>query len=343
MSSKILITGHDGYIGSIMSHYLISLGYEVTGLATGYFKDCTLIPDLAEIPTISKDIRDITIDDLKDIDAIIHLAALSNDPVGNMNESWTQDINYHASVNLASLAKQSGVERFLFSSSCIMYGMSETGIVNEESPLNPQTEYAKSKVYSERAISEMSGDGFSPTFLRNGTVYGISPRMRFDTVLNNLVAAGVTTGKVVLYSDGQPWRPVVHVIDIARSFAEVLKADISKVHNQSFNNGSNNLNHQIIDLANIVVNTIPGCELEIRAEPSADQRTYQADFSKFANTFPDFTFEWSAVDGAKQLYKTFTEINLTYTDFIDRKFTRIEWLKRLISTGSLDNTLRWTK
>jgi nucleoside-diphosphate-sugar epimerase len=244
---------------------------------------------------------------------------------------------------LAQFAKAAGVERFLFSSSCIMYGMSEAAVVTEESPLDPKTEYARSKVKSERAIAELAGDGFSPTFLRNGTIYGVSPGMRFDTVFNDLIGAAVTTGKVTLYSDGKPWRPVVHVQDVARAFLTVLEAPIGDVWNQAFNTGANHLNHQIIELAEIVVDTVPGSRLEVVAQPGADQRTYKADFGKFARTFPNFSFKWTAKDGARELYETFKTIGLTYDNFIDKRFTRLKWLRHLLDTGKLDNSLRWSE
>lgn len=341
MPKRILITGHDGYIGSVMTPHFVEAGHEVVGLGTGYFRDCTLVPSLVQVPELRKDIRDVELTDLKGIDAIVHLAALSNDPVGNLNRQWTEDINFHASVRLAKLAKAAGVERFLFSSSCIMYGMSEAAVVNEDSPLDPQTEYARSKVKSEYAIAELAEDGFSPTFLRNGTVYGLSPRMRFDTVLNDLTASAATTGKVVLLSDGKPWRPVVHVQDIARSFLKVLEAPIDLVHNQAFNNGANHLNHQIIELAQIVIETVPGSQLEVLAQSGADQRTYQADFSKLARTFPDFAFRWTARDGAKELYDAFQDIGLTLEDFKNDRFTRLKWLQHLLDTGRLGDSLRW--
>ena len=341
MPKRVLITGHDGYIGSVMVPHFVESGYEVVGLGTGYFRDCTLVPSLAQVPELRKDIRDVELSDLQGFDAVVHLAALSNDPVGNLNPAWTEDINFHASVRLAELAKAAGIERFLFSSSCIMYGMSEAEVVNEDSPLDPQTEYARSKVKSEVAISLLAGDGFSPTFLRNGTVYGLSPRMRFDTVLNELTASAVTTGKVVLLSDGKPYRPVVHIQDIARSFLKVLEAPVAKVHNQAFNNGANHLNYQIIELAQIVVNTVPNSSLDVKAEPSADQRTYKADFSKFAKTFPDFQFKWTAQDGAWELYEAFKGIDLSADDFKDARFTRVKWLQHLLDSGRLKGSLRW--
>jgi len=342
MAKRVLMTGHNGYIGSVMAPHFIRSGYDVVGLDTGYFKPCRLVPDQADVPWVGKDLRDLEPEDLKGFDAVVHLGALSNDPIGNLNEAWTEEINFRASVRLAQFAKAAGVERFLFSSSCIMYGMSEAAVVTEESPLDPKTEYARSKVKSERAIAELADDHFSPTFLRNGTIYGVSPRMRFDTVFNDLIGAAVTTGKVTLYSDGKPWRPVVHVQDVARAFLAALEAPIGDVWNQAFNTGVNHLNHQIIELAEIVVNTVPGSRLDVVAQPGADQRTYKADFGKFARTFPNFSFKWTAKDGARELYDTFKTIGLTYDNFIDKRFTRLKWLRHLLDTGKLDNSLRWS-
>jgi nucleoside-diphosphate-sugar epimerase len=341
MTKRVLITGHNGYIGSVMVPCFVRAGYEVIGLDTGYFRPCTLVPDQAEIPALQKDIRDIEPTDLRGFEAVVHLAALSNDPIGNINDNWTEDINFHASVRLAEMARAAGVQRFLFSSSCIMYGVSDAAVVNEDSPLAPQTEYARSKVKSERAISALAGDGFSPVFLRNGTIYGVSPRMRFDTVFNDLLGAAVTTKKVVVYSDGKPWRPVVHVQDVARAFLTVAQAPIADVHNQAFNTGANHLNHQIIELAEIAVNTVPGCRLEVQARSGADQRTYKADFSKFAKVFPHFEFQWTAKTGARELYEAFTTVGLTYDHFTNKQFTRLKWLRYLIDTGQLNDSLRW--
>jgi nucleoside-diphosphate-sugar epimerase len=342
MSKRILITGHNGYIGSVMTPYLAAAGYEVVGLDTGYFSECSLVPDVGEATTIRKDLRDLAAKDLERFDAVIHLAALSNDPIGNLNDSWTEEINYLASVKLAELARAAGVRRLLFSSSCIMYGSADALVVTEESPLDPKTEYARSKVKAERAISALADKNFSPVFIRNGTIYGVSPRMRFDTVLNDLVGAATTTGKVVIYSDGKPWRPVMHVEDVARYFCAFLEAPIDKIHNQAFNAGANELNHQVLELAQIAVKTVPGCKLEMVPKPGADQRTYKADFGKFARTFPDFRFKWNAVSGASELHDAFKKVGLTHADYTDKKFTRLKWLRYLLDSGRLSGALRWT-
>ena len=338
---RLLITGHNGYVGSVMAPHLSRAGYDVVGLDTGFFRQCTFVPDETEIPVVRKDIRDLEPSNLEGFDAVIHLAALSNDPIGNLDAGWTDDINFKASVRLAELARAGGVRRFLFSSSCIMYGMADAAVVTEDSPLAPQTEYARSKVKSEQALSGLARDGFSPVLLRNGTIYGVSPRMRFDTVFNDLVGSAVTTGKVVIYSDGKPWRPVLHVKDVARAFEAVLKAPTAAVHNQAFNVGANNLNHQVIELAEIVVRTVPGSRLEVLAQPGADQRTYKTDFSKFARLIPGFEFKWNPPTGAQELYAAFKTVGLVRDTFVDKRFTRLKWLRHLLDTGQLDANLRW--
>lgn len=341
MQQRVLITGHKGYIGSVLAPMAVRAGYDVVGLDTGYFTPCTLVPDPTPIVSIAKDVRDLQKSDLAGFDAVIHLAALSNDPIGNLDEGWTRQINYEASLRLAEYGRDAGVKRFLFSSSCIMYGMSEANVVDETSPLDPRTEYARSKVLAEGAISALARDGFSPTFLRNGTIYGLSPRMRFDTVLNDLVGTAMTTGKVVLHGDGQPWRPVIHIQDVARAFLTALHAPIEKVHNQAFNTGANELNYQILDLAEIVARTVPGCIVELEAKSGADQRTYKAEFGKFARTFPEFSFQWNAEKGAADLYQNFKNIGLSREDMTGKKFIRLKWLNHLLADGELDEGLHW--
>ena len=338
---RVLVTGDRGYIGSVMAPFLLRAGHEVVGVDIDFYRGCDLVPPSSAYRRLVRDIRDLRRADLSGFDAVVHLAALSNDPIGNLNEQWTAQINHAASVRLAALAKEAGVGRFLFSSSCIMYGLASEAVATEESALDPQTEYARSKVRAEREIGELAGDGFSPVFLRNGTVYGLAPRMRFDTVLNDLVAAAVTTGRVTVFSDGKPWRPVVHVEDVARAFAMVLEAPRELIHNQAFNTGADHLNHQIRELAEIAVDAVPSARMEVRGAPGADQRTYRASFAKFLTTFPDFTFTWTARTGARELTAELIRIGVTERDYRSARFTRLKQLSTLIGSGQLDDDLRW--
>lgn len=337
---RILMTGHQGYVGSVMAPYLRHAGYDVVGLDVGYFSDCALVPDRERIPSVQKDLRDVTLDDVAGFDAIVHLAALSNDPIGNLNGEWTRSINLAGSVRLATLAREAGVRRFLFSSSCIMYGLSAAPLVNEDSPLDARTEYARSKVDAERAVAALATDRFSPTFLRNGTIYGVSPRMRFDTVLNDLVGSAIADGRIVMHGDGRPWRPVVHVEDVARAFAAVLDASPEQVHNQAFNTGASALNVRVGEIARVVADIVPGCTLEMAGSPTADQRSYLADFSKFTRTFPSVTFR-SPAEGARDLYEALAAVPLTADRFRDPHFVRLRWLHHLLGSGRLDESLRW--
>lgn len=339
-SQRILVTGHRGYIGSVMAPYLLSRGHDVVGVDVGYFNECTLVPQETEVPELRRDIRDLTSDDLRGFDAVVHLAALSNDPIGNLNPEWTRQINGEGSVTLARLAREAGVGRFLFSSSCIMYGLSKADVATEESPLAPQTEYARSKVYSEERIRELASPDFSPVYLRNGTVYGLSPRMRFDTVFNDLIGSAITQGHIAVYSDGKPWRPVVHVDDVARAFEAVLEAPAELIHDQAFNTGAESLNRQVIDLARIASDAVPGSTLEVLARPGADQRTYRADFTKFANTFPQFEFTWTPERGAARLAQEYRQIGLDTETFRDPRFTRLAWLNRLLDSEAFTDDLR---
>jgi nucleoside-diphosphate-sugar epimerase len=329
-----------GYIGSVLTPIFVAAGHDVVGLDAGFFNECSLWTGDAAVDEIHKDIRELEAADLAGFDAVVHLAALSNDPIGNLNADWTTTINRDASIRLARLARAAGVERFLFSSSCIMYGMTEAAVVTEASPLDPRTEYARSKVVAERGIAELAAPGFSPVFLRNGTVYGLSTRMRLDTVLNDFVAQAYLFGKVIVMSDGKPWRPVIHVEDVAHSFLNVLGAPVELIHNAVFNNGADHLNYQIAELAEIVAQTVPGATVEIQATAGADQRTYKASFAKIRETFADFTFRWDARSGARQVFEAYREIGLSRDDYEGKRFNRLRWLQYLIDSERLDGTLR---
>ncbi len=340
MTQRVLLTGHRGYVGSVMAPILLDAGHDVTGLDVDYYRGCDLVT-LPEVRSIEKDIRDVELADLHGYDAVIHLAALSNDPIGNLNPAWTGTINGDATRRLASLAREAGVRRFLFASSCIMYGLSDGGDVDETSPLNPQTDYARSKVDGERTLAELATDGFSPILIRNGTMYGLSPRMRFDTVLNSLVGAALTTGKITVLGDGKPWRPVVHVRDVARGFLAMLEAPLGVVHNQAFNLGTDALNIQVRDLAAAVQRAVPEAGLEVLSRPDADQRTYRTSFAKFAAAFPDFRFEFTPETGARELAGSLRDVGLTHDQYVSDAFTRLKRLGRLIDDGRLDDELRW--
>lgn len=344
MTQRILLTGHCGYIGSVMGPYLQSRGYDVTGVDTVYYDDhCRFAPDLATVPTLRKDLRDLELADLRGVGAVIHLAALSNDPIGNLRESWTLDINWRASVRLAQLAKAAGARRFLFSSSCSMHGASAAAQVDETTPVHPLTPYGVSKIRAEEDIRRLADDAFSPTFLRNGTVYGVSPRLRVDIVLNNLVGWASTTGRVRLMTDGSPWRPVIHIEDVCEAFRVVLEAPVENIHNEVFHVGSSRCNYQIRDLAEIVQRVVPGSTIEYAAAQDADRRTYIADFSKIERVLPAFTPRWTAEDGARQLYEAFRAAGLTVEQFTSSRYIRVKRLTELLADGALDDSLRWAR
>jgi nucleoside-diphosphate-sugar epimerase len=339
----ILVTGDKGYIGTVLVPMLISEGHQVVGLDTDLYQRCTFGDRMPENPSIRKDLRDIELKDVKGFDAVIHLAALSNDPLGNLNPELTYDVNHHSSVRLAQLAKKAGVPRYIFSSSCSTYGAAAgEEMLTEEAKFNPVTPYGHSKVLVEKEVAELADDHFSPIFLRNATAYGVSPRHRFDIVLNNLVAWAYTTGLVYLKSDGSPWRPIVHIEDIARAFISVLNADRDVIHNQAFNVGINDENYRIRELAEIVKETVPGCRLEFAEDAEPDKRTYRVDFSKIKRMLPEFQPQWNAKRGAEELYEAYQKYNVKLDEFEGPKYKRIDHIKQLLGNGLLDDTLRWT-
>jgi nucleoside-diphosphate-sugar epimerase len=340
---KVLVTGHKGYIGTVLVPMLLHDGHEVVGLDSDLFQRCTFGDDIVEIPELKKDIRDIESYELEGFDAVLHLAGLSNDPLGNLNPDLTFEINHQATMRLAALAKRAGVGRFLFSSSCSTYGASGDDWLTEESPFHPVTPYGESKVRVERDLAAMADDEFCPTFLRNATAFGVSPRLRFDLVLNNLVAWAFTTGKVHIKSDGSPWRPIIHVEDIARAFIAVLSAPVEVVHHQAFNVCRRDDNYRIRDLAEIVREIVPLCEVEYAADAAPDKRNYRVDSSKIMTHLPDFKPQWDARKGVVQLYEAYKRIGLRWQDFEGARYNRIDHIKMLIAAHELDETLRWNE
>ena len=338
---RILVTGHKGYIGAVMVPMLLGAGHDIVGVDSDLFRQSTFTSGIQDVPELSLDLRDITPAHLEGFEALIHLAGLSNDPLGDLNPQLTHDINHAASVRLARLARDAGVSRFLYSSSCSSYGAAGDHLVDETAELNPITVYATSKVRVEGDVARLANDRFSPTFLRNATAYGVSPRLRFDLVLNNLVAWAFTTGRVHVKSDGSPWRPIVHIEDIARAFLAVLSAPRETIHSQALNVGQSEENYRIRELAEIVRDVVPGSRIDYAEDGGPDPRCYRVDFGKISRLLPEFKPQWNARRGAEELYAAYRSAGLALADYEGPRFKRIDHLRELLTSGRVDATLRW--
>jgi nucleoside-diphosphate-sugar epimerase len=336
---KVLLTGHQGYLGTVMAPLLARAGHEVVGLDTGLFADCVIGPVPVDPRMLAIDLRDVTAQHLAGFDAVVHLAALSNDPLGALAPEITYDINHAASVRLARAAKDAGVSRFLYASTCSVYGSAGEDLVTEDAPLRPLTPYAESKVRVEADVSALADDSFSPSYLRNATAFGFSPRLRADIVLNNLVGHAVLTGEVKVLSDGTPWRPLVHARDIAEAFVQTLDAPAEAVHDRAFNVGTEANNVTVAEIAQAVADTVPGSRLSITGETGSDPRSYRVDFSLIRKILPGYEAAWSIADGAAELFENYARHGLTQQSF-DHSFTRLAVLKRRQAEGTLDDTMR---
>jgi len=342
---RVLLTGHRGYIGAVMTPMLLDAGHDVIGYDADLYRRCTFAAggELVDVPSIEKDVRDIEAADLGGIDAVIHLAALSNDPLSDLNPDLTFAVNHRASVRIAELAKQVGVKRFLFASSCSNYGKSGDAMIDETGELNPVTAYGQSKVWVERDVAPMADANFCPVFLRPATAYGVSPRLRFDIVLNNLVAWGMTKKVILLKSDGTPLRPIAHIEDISRAFIAALEAPAELVCGQAFNVGVTTHNYRIREIAEIVAEVVPGASIELDANAGPDNRSYKVNFNKIATTMPAFQPQWDARKGAEQLFQAYNRSGVTLDEFEGPRYNRIAHIRKLLADGVLDGELRHTK
>ena len=339
---RVLVTGHNGYIGSVMTRILSAARHEVVGLDTYYFERCTLGPERADARALRLDLRDVREEHLAGFDAVIHLAALSNDPLGNLHAQTTYEINHRASVRLAQLAKAAGVPRFLFASSCSLYGLAGDDMLDEEAAFNPITPYGESKILVEQDVRPLADERFTPVFLRNATAYGVSPRLRLDVVVNNLVGVAYTTGEVLIQSDGTPWRPLVHIEDFSRAFIAALHAPRELVHNQAFNVGRTEENYRVRDLAELVQEVVPGSVVRYAEGGGPDPRCYRVNCDKLARTLPEYQPQWTVKKGMEQLRDAFRRHDLTRDEFLGGRYFRIQRIRALQAEGRLDASLRWT-